>query len=144
MLQGFEQAAAAVTAGVHGEAEAAPTASANDRELSDKQVAGKVEAIAGEMNKATAGGDTSGFTIKENESESLFEQDQKLAEGDKQEVVQLSIFADETPVKKAKSSQEDSGLRLIVNMVKEADLMNMTPLEAMQLINDLKQKAKSL
>ncbi|MBQ4898283.1 DNA mismatch repair protein MutS [Paenibacillus sp. Marseille-P2973] len=144
LLQGFEQAAAAVTAGVHGDAEAAPTANVNDTELSDKQVAGKVGAIAGEMNKVTGSGDTSGFTVKENESESLFEQDQKLAEGDKQEVVQLSIFADETPVKKAKSSQEDPGLRLIVNMVKEADLMNMTPLEAMQLINDLKQKAKSL
>ncbi|WP_339157220.1 DNA mismatch repair protein MutS [Paenibacillus sp. FSL W8-0186] len=60
------------------------------------------------------------------------------------EVVQLSIFGDELPVAKARSSEEDAKVRSILNMVKNADLLNMTPLQAMQLVNDLKMKAKNL
>lgn len=62
------------------------------------------------------------------------------------EIVQLSIFGDEpAPVRqKASASPEDPAIRQIVNMVKDADLMNMTPLQAMQLVNDMKAKAKHL
>lgn len=60
------------------------------------------------------------------------------------DVVQLSIFGDEPPVKKIKSTNEDAALRHLVNQVKNVDLMNMTPLQAMQLINDWKMKAKDL
>ncbi|MMZ66876.1 hypothetical protein D1872_294100 [compost metagenome] len=68
-----------------------------------------------------------------------------LAEKSEAGVVQLSIFDDEPPAKKPKpAAAEDAGMRQIVNMVKNADLMNMTPLEAMQLVNELKQKAKHL
>ncbi|MED4959599.1 DNA mismatch repair protein MutS, partial [Paenibacillus macerans] len=61
-----------------------------------------------------------------------------------EEVVQLSIFGDETPPKKAKPAAEDPGARQIINMLKSADLMNMTPLQAMQLVNELKMKAKDM
>lgn len=61
-----------------------------------------------------------------------------------EEVVQLSIFGDETPPKKAKPAAEDPGARQIINMLKNADLMNMTPLQAMQLVNELKMKAKDM
>lgn len=60
------------------------------------------------------------------------------------EVVQLSIFGDELPVSKSRPAEEDAKVRNILNMVKNADLLNMTPLEAMQLVNDLKMKAKNL
>lgn len=62
------------------------------------------------------------------------------------EIVQLSIFGDEPKPTKQKSSTtlEDPAFKQIVNMVKDADLMNMTPLQAMQLVNELKAKAKHL
>lgn len=60
------------------------------------------------------------------------------------EVVQLSIFGDELPVSKSRPAEEDVKVRSILNMVKNADLLNMTPLQAMQLVNDLKMKAKNL
>ena len=62
-------------------------------------------------------------------------------------VVQLSIFGDEeppVPAKPAVQAPENPGLRAILNLLKDADLMNMTPLQAMQLVNDLKMKAKDL
>ncbi|MNJ67492.1 hypothetical protein D3C77_636700 [compost metagenome] len=58
--------------------------------------------------------------------------------------MQLSIFGEEEPVMKSGSPGDDAKLRSIVNMVKNADLLNMTPLQAMQLINDLKMKARNL
>lgn len=62
------------------------------------------------------------------------------------DVVQLSIFGDEPVERKHKPVQEDtnSGMKQIVNAIKNCDLMNMTPLEAMQLVNELKQKVKQL
>ncbi|MBW4841254.1 MAG: DNA mismatch repair protein MutS, partial [Paenibacillaceae bacterium] len=62
-------------------------------------------------------------------------------------VVQLSIFGDEEPSVQAKAAArvaEDPGMRTLINLIKNADLMNMTPLQAMQLVNDLKMKAKDL
>ncbi|MNZ75204.1 DNA mismatch repair protein MutS [compost metagenome] len=72
----------------------------------------------------------------------------RTEKSNRSEVVQLSIFGDEPPAKKsggkASGSSEDHVLREIVNMVKDADLMNMTPLQAMQLINEMKAKSKHL
>ncbi|MFD1179419.1 DNA mismatch repair protein MutS [Paenibacillus puldeungensis] len=62
----------------------------------------------------------------------------------KEEVVQLSIFGDEPPLKKTKTAAEDHSTRQIIHLIKDADLMNMTPLQAMQLLNDLKMKAKDM
>jgi len=56
-----------------------------------------------------------------------------------QEIVQLSIFEEEEipqPVK----IKEDPVARQIVHQIQSADLMNMTPLQAMQLLNELKMK----
>lgn len=117
LLQGFEQAAAAVTAGVDG---------ASSGEGGAQKSAAEPVAIIREAKPGH-------LTLEE-----------PAAQKEEPEVVQLSIFADEPPVKKAKASHEDAGLRQIVSMVKNADLMNMTPLEAMQLVNEMKQKAKNL
>ncbi|WP_410768580.1 DNA mismatch repair protein MutS [Fontibacillus sp. BL9] len=148
LLQGFEQAAAAaVTVGVQGEVDTTLAGRANRDELRDMET--PLTSAASELRHvggiaAKSDGDDSGLTVKENEADMPYNHDQEQAEFTGQEVVQLSIFADELPPKKSKSAHEDAGLRQIVNMVKEADLMNMTPLEAMQLVNELKQKAKSL
>jgi len=68
------------------------------------------------------------------------------------EVVQLSIFGDEEPRRNRKggtapaapAAQENPFMNQIIAAVKAADLMNMTPLQAMGLLNELKQKAKDL
>lgn len=62
------------------------------------------------------------------------------------EVVQLSMFVDELPEPRQNktSSQQPPALKQMVSMVKQADLMNMTPIQAMQLINELKMKANEL
>ncbi|CAH1059695.1 DNA mismatch repair protein MutS [Paenibacillus pseudetheri] len=70
------------------------------------------------------------------------------------EVVQLSIFGEEEPRKNRKGSanqsavvpevQENPAIKEFIISVRNADLMNMTPLQAMSLLNDLKMKAKDL
>jgi DNA mismatch repair protein MutS len=70
------------------------------------------------------------------------------------EVVQLSIFGEEEPRKNRKGSanhaavvtevQENPAIKEFITSVRNADLMNMTPLQAMSLLNDLKMKAKDL
>ncbi|ANS74660.1 DNA mismatch repair protein MutS [Paenibacillus yonginensis] len=65
-----------------------------------------------------------------------------------QEVVQLSIFGDEQAEQavsgSAASAKEEAKLRGLVKQLKQADIMNMTPLQAMGLLNELKMKAKDL
>lgn len=72
------------------------------------------------------------------------------------EVIQMSIFGEEKPLKGRKggsggvaapaaaAEKENPLLRELVTAVQGADLMNMTPLQAMGLLNELKQKAKEL
>lgn len=69
------------------------------------------------------------------------------------EVVQLSIFGEEAPRKSRKGStnaaivnevQDNPAVKDFIATVQSADLMNMTPLQAMSLLNDLKMKAKDL
>ncbi|QWU14056.1 DNA mismatch repair protein MutS [Paenibacillus sophorae] len=60
-------------------------------------------------------------------------------------VVQLSIFGDEEPRRGRKAAASHQGHSMaddIMAAVSGADLMNMTPLQAMQLLNDLKMKIK--
>jgi DNA mismatch repair protein MutS len=63
------------------------------------------------------------------------------------EVVQLSMFED-APRQQLRQDKpgthQQAAMKQLVNMVKHADLMNMTPIQAMQLINDLKMKANEL
>lgn len=69
------------------------------------------------------------------------------------EVVQLSIFGEEEPRKNRKGSapqvavteiHENPALKEFISSVRDADLMNMTPLQAMSLLNELKMKVKDL
>ncbi|ULO09980.1 DNA mismatch repair protein MutS [Paenibacillus sp. 19GGS1-52] len=69
------------------------------------------------------------------------------------EVVQLSIFGEEEPRKSRKGGagviaavevKENPALKELIAAVKGVDLMNMTPLQAMGLLNDLKIKANDL
>lgn len=63
----------------------------------------------------------------------------------REEVVQLSMFGDEEPAKiPAQPTKAQRQTDELVALVRDADLMNMTPLQAMQLLNDLKQKAARL
>ncbi|WP_310550398.1 DNA mismatch repair protein MutS [Paenibacillus glufosinatiresistens] len=63
------------------------------------------------------------------------------------EVVQLSIFGDEEPRKGRKGAalptREQELAAEVVAVLETADLMNMTPLQAMQLLNDLKGRIRS-
>lgn len=66
------------------------------------------------------------------------------------EVVQLSIFGEEEPRKNRKGGAVASAvkdnplLKELITAVQGADLMNMTPLQAMGLLNELKLKAREL
>lgn len=57
-----------------------------------------------------------------------------------QDVVQLSIFGDEEEGTQT-IIKEDPVAKHIVELIQNTDIMNMTPLQAMQLLNDLKVKA---
>lgn len=57
-----------------------------------------------------------------------------------QDVVQLSIFGDEEEATQT-VIKEDPVAKQIVELIQNTDIMNMTPLQAMQLLNDLKVKA---
>lgn len=61
-----------------------------------------------------------------------------------EEVVQLSIFDEVESPKKNKPNPHEAEYKKLIQMVKNADLMNMTPLQAMQLVNELKQKVQHL
>ncbi|WNS44960.1 DNA mismatch repair protein MutS [Paenibacillus sp. MMS20-IR301] len=66
------------------------------------------------------------------------------------EVVQLSIFGEEEPRRNRKGgaiaspAKENPLLKELISAVQGADLMNMTPLQAMGLLNELKLKAREL
>ncbi|MFD1884254.1 DNA mismatch repair protein MutS [Paenibacillus wenxiniae] len=70
------------------------------------------------------------------EQSELHQQEQQAQE--QQEIVQLSIFGEEE-VKPARI-KEDPLTKQIISQIQGADLMNMTPLQAMQLLNELKMK----
>ncbi|WP_334071279.1 DNA mismatch repair protein MutS [Paenibacillus sp. A14] len=143
LLQGFEQAAAAVTAGSLDEV-GATAAGTGETGAAAQVVAMQSEAVRSVTEQAQAQAQvvqTQGMTM---ETQIAAAQAGGHSQEAETSVVQLSIFDDEIPAKKPKTAPEDAGMRQIVNMVKNADLMNMTPLEAMQLVNELKQKAKHL
>ncbi|MNP11650.1 DNA mismatch repair protein MutS [compost metagenome] len=61
-------------------------------------------------------------------------------------VVQLSIFGEEElqPKKKESSAPINPSVTQIIESVKNLDLMNMTPLQAMQLLHELSVKVKGI
>jgi len=62
------------------------------------------------------------------------------------DVVQLSIFGEEElkPTKKESVAPMNRNVTQIIDSVKNLDLMNMTPLQAMQLLHELSVKAKGI
>ncbi|MNC72680.1 hypothetical protein D3C75_1237660 [compost metagenome] len=75
------------------------------------------------------------------------ESPKSLSKQGQQEVVQLSIFDDEqsATVQPTKTViVEDKPARELIRHMKEIDVMNMTPLQAMQILNELKLKAQQL
>ncbi|WP_322922926.1 DNA mismatch repair protein MutS [Paenibacillus campi] len=76
-------------------------------------------------------------TIVQHE-QSAMQVEQQTAQQQQQEIVQLSIFGEED-VKPARV-KEDPLTKQIISQIQGADLMNMTPLQAMQLLNELKMK----
>lgn len=62
------------------------------------------------------------------------------------DVVQLSIFGDDEPNVATKPDvvAVDKPAREFIRTMKDIDVMNMTPLQAMQILNDLKLKAQQL
>jgi DNA mismatch repair protein MutS len=82
------------------------------------------------------------------ESESSQERSNKNKYSSKQQdVVQLSIFGDDEPGVGTKPDTVvavDKPTRDFIRNMKDIDVMNMTPLQAMQLLNELKLKAQQL
>lgn len=148
LLKEFEEAAAKVTAGgqVRRPEDGMTVGAADEIKLTavNEQTSGHDNDTA---NRQVAAAMVENDHLAEDQSAQDHYQDYastRMPQNEQSEVVQLSIFGEEKPVKKSKASAEEAGARHIVNMVKNADLMNMTPLQAMQLINDLKQRAKDL
>lgn len=97
----------------------------------------------------------SGAVERSSEGTAYEEAAASLASAEPQsEVVQLSMFGEEEQPKTRKSAAaqtsqaQETGysveLKSFIAAVQGADLMNMTPLQAMSLLNDLKMKAKDL
>lgn len=173
LLQGFEQAAAEVASGgaearagqpgaaVGGGAAAKKTAAEAQGAASigvpnEEQADGSYRAAAGISNEASYGAtectaeEASNVPTNEltssaiNETADVTEYNTAAGPAASPEVVQLSMFGEEVAVSKSRLSEDDAKIRSILNMVNNADLLNMTPLQAMQLVNDLKMKAKNL
>lgn len=80
---------------------------------------------------------------------------ESLSGADRKGVVQLSIFGEEEvpepsvkpgkdPHSMAQEASQDPAVKSLIDAVKGADVMNMTPLQAMQFLNDLKLQAKDM
>ncbi|MCL6602906.1 MAG: DNA mismatch repair protein MutS [Paenibacillus sp.] len=105
--------------------------------------------------KEESGAATTEFSINEAYAEAAASLSSS-SEADSLGVVQLSIFGEEEPRKNRKGGtiapapasspivHENPFMKQIIAAVKDADLMNMTPLQAMGLLNDLKMKARDL
>jgi DNA mismatch repair protein MutS len=133
LLAGFEQAAAQVTAGVEGAAQL--TAGVEAAAGSD---AGQMpEAL--EMPAAESQADADNKNHREKRNSQV-----------KETVVQLSMFGEEEDSRERKpasvqpEAEVEPGVLDIIRKVKQADIMNMTPLQAMQLLNELKHSAVDL
>ncbi|MGR6544351.1 DNA mismatch repair protein MutS [Paenibacillus tundrae] len=141
LLHGFEHAAAQVAVG-----------SETVVKLSEREVFSRED---------TARIDTSSIIREENVSlepnepieRSNQRTEQEIRKGNKAqsshkspEVVQLSIFGDEEPsATQAPAVQEmDQSTKEFIHHMKDIDVMNMTPLQAMQVLNELKLKAQQL
>lgn len=142
LLQGLEMASASAVIGTgveehHGSARQTAAASEQIREVrapEQVQETGRSDEVRSNRELEGSGSHTAADT--------------------RDGVVQLSMFGEDSQPAAGKSRTElitdganhatDPRMKDIVEAVKSVDVMNMTPLQAMQLLNELKQKANSL
>ncbi|GIO55071.1 DNA mismatch repair protein MutS [Paenibacillus sp. SSG-1] len=135
LLQGLEESAAQTAAAAEA-TKAEPPVQLRERADAGEWERSLTDAEAGHAEPAV------GASVQETAS--------GRGESSVAEVVQLSIFGDEElePVKRSAAAPEPQpvhpAVTQILESVKSADVMNMTPLQAMQLLNELKMKAKDL
>ncbi|WP_145047250.1 DNA mismatch repair protein MutS [Paenibacillus xylanexedens] len=141
LLHGFEHAAAQVAVGSE------TVVKLSEREVFSREDTARIDAssIIREEN----------VSLEPNEPIERSNQrtEQEIRKGNKgqsshksPEVVQLSIFGDEEPsAAQAPVIQEmDQSTKEFIRHMKDIDVMNMTPLQAMQVLNELKLKAQQL
>lgn len=151
LLNGFEQAAAQVTAGtetVVGGKEGTDLRTVSGTEDISSLTefnSGQTLRESGETAPSAQSLSQQATLVKEDTLQTV-ETSSTLEQG-ATEVVQLSIFGEqELAASKphAETVEANPIVRQILRKVKNADVMNMTPLQAMQLLNDLKNKANGL
>ncbi|MXO81149.1 DNA mismatch repair protein MutS, partial [Paenibacillus sp. OT2-17] len=151
LLNGFEQAAAQVTAGtetVVGGKEGTDlrtVSGTEDISSLTEYNSGQTLRESGETASSAQSLSQQATLVKEDTLQTV-ETSSTLEQG-ATEVVQLSIFGEqELAASKphAETVEANPIVRQILRKVKNADVMNMTPLQAMQLLNDLKNKANGL
>lgn len=139
LLHGFEHAAAQVTAGTETVAAARKNV-VSDNTHSDQTLGESREAALQAplvSQQATV--------VKENTQQAV--KDSGVLYHSATGVVQLSIFGEQdlAPAEpQLETAEVNPIVRQILRKVKNADVMNMTPLQAMQLLNELKNKANGL
>jgi DNA mismatch repair protein MutS len=154
LADGSSIAVAGAPAKATASADAAATAGSSSQAVSPlvkeqtapivRETAATDEAVMGSSGAALA---EAAATAAAGATEAAASAELKSDAGEVGPVVQLSMFGDDEPpvqAKPAAPAPEDPATRTIINLIKNADLMNMTPLQAMQLVNDLKMKAKDL
>lgn len=141
LLHGFEHAAAQVAVGSE------TVVKLSEREVFSREDTARIESSS-IIREETASLEPSEPIERSNQRT-----EQEIRKGNKEqsshkspEVVQLSIFGDEEPsVAQAPVVQEmDQSTKAFIHHMKDIDVMNMTPLQAMQVLNELKLKAQQL
>lgn len=179
LLDGFEDAASRVTAGVERDAQAyKPSEGDSHLKETEKGLALREVSVTSEMKASETWNspvthqqarqdesqnqhphqhisrDNNTYTDQSNvqHPDQQSDREEKIAaiakehspQSDGKGVYQLSLFGEQdiTPVKTV--SREDAAVEQFIQQVKRADVMNMTPLQAMQLLNELKLRATEL
>ncbi|WP_150267999.1 DNA mismatch repair protein MutS [Paenibacillus tepidiphilus] len=160
LLQSIEQAAPAITVAtpasvsqpeVRGGGDVSAVGSAaDDRLTADRHVEQEERLSTGRIQSVGEGSaDAAGNVREHTGAAAAYAQTAVSLAEEEQEVVQLSIFGEEEP---RKGRRQAAGVpapiapvvKELIAAVQGADLMNMTPLQAMGLLNELKMKAKGL
>jgi DNA mismatch repair protein MutS len=167
LLHGFEQAASQVAVGSEFTSENKPPTrqQSEDQHQSEPQAASRLESSVTRENPLILERNTSEFVAvtetatgvehvssQGKTTEFVNGSSAKPSKGNRssqgqQEVMQLSIFDDEEPatVQPTKTVMvEDKPARALIRHMRDIDVMNMTPLQAMQILNELKLKAQQL
>lgn len=142
LLHGFEQAAAQVAVGSELAAKEKNSSGVPSASYETDQAASDGSSILRDEKQVNG---STGSVIREDYRPSDNTGKDRQGKG-RQEVVQLSIFDDEEPLHTPEpiTSVPDERTQELIRQMKDVDVMNMTPLQAMQLLNELKVKAQQL